>query len=154
MYVGVDWARLAAVTEHASGGKRGKAIDLASVQCSWACIRLSVCRLMLFRGARRRALVTGILTAMAVHLAKLAGSTRPPMCEPASLSARPHLFLSQPLLSRCYEMNHQYSKSSFQCYEVRHKLNVSASPDPQYFIFALPKEPSREAAQCSAASEQ
>lgn len=77
-----------------------------------------------------------------------------PMCEPASLSARPHLFLSQPLLRRCYELNHQYSKSSFQCYEVRHKLNVSARPDPQYLIFALPKEPSREAAQCSAASEQ
>jgi hypothetical protein len=34
MYVGVDWARLAAITGHSSGGKRGKAIDLGSVQCS------------------------------------------------------------------------------------------------------------------------
>jgi hypothetical protein len=68
------------------------------------------------------------------------GNTDTLRCELVSLHVRAAYCCSYfPAFATKWTINIQSRRR--QCYELRNKLNVSASPDPRYFIFALTVTP-------------
>ena len=75
---------------------------------------------------------------------RVRGNTQPLRCELVSLHFRAaYCCRYYPAVATKWTINIQSPRR--QCYELRHKLNVSASLDSRYFIFVLP---SRQAARC------